>query len=247
MGTEVDDGLVLVVVGTDTGVGKTWVGAALARALARRGLRVIAVKPVESGCGETPGPAEDGVILAEASGQTEPRAALVRLRAPVAPPVAADLEGVALDLDELVGRARRFGAECDVLLVEGAGGLCSPLSWDGDLVDVARALDGVVLLVGSDRLGVVNHVVLTMTVALGASLSPLGVVLTAPLAPDASTGTNADTLRRTLGGRESGSLYDRVVEAPRGDWANGGAWVEEVVRWVTDATARDRTWPGGAS
>src|SRR6185436_1437495 len=107
--TAADECLYLVVAGTDTGVGKTWVCAALARALVERGLRVTAVKPVESGCGETVGPEEDGVVLAEATGQERPREALLRLRAPVAPPVAADLEGVEVRLHPLVERIRGYG------------------------------------------------------------------------------------------------------------------------------------------
>src|SRR5262245_13552878 len=99
----------IVIAGTDTGVGKTRVATGLAVALASRGARVVAVKPIESGCGDEPSPAEDGVALAEATGQSEPRAALLRLRTPVAPPVAADLEGVSIDLAALVSRTRRYG------------------------------------------------------------------------------------------------------------------------------------------
>jgi dethiobiotin synthetase len=233
-----DGCLFVAVAGTDTGVGKTWVAAALARALTERGLRVTAVKPLESGCGESPCATEDGAVLAEATGQGEPRAALVRLRAPVAPPVAADGEGVAIDLAGLIDRVRSFGAASDVVLVEGAGGLCSPLSWDGDLLDVARALDARVLVVGCDRLGVVNHTVLTFHSILGDWLIPLGVVLTPPESADASTGTNAGALARVLGGREGGLPYDRVAAVSRGDWRT--ADLAAVVSWVSEALAEVR-------
>lgn len=204
----------IVIAGTDTGVGKTRVATGLAVALAARGARVVAVKPVESGCGDEPSPAEDGVALAEATGQDAPREALLRLRAPVAPPVAADLEGVSIDLGALVARTREHGRGADVVLVEGAGGLCSPLSWTGDLVDVARGLDAVALVVGADRLGVVNHTLLTVIAMAAADVLPIGFVLSAPDRPDASTGTNAGTLRRVLA-RVAPPLAGRIVTLPR--------------------------------
>jgi dethiobiotin synthetase len=222
-------GRFVAISGTDTGVGKTCVGAGLARALAARGARVLAVKPVESGCGGEVSAAEDGALLAAATGQAAPRAALVRLRAPVAPPVAADLEGVEIQLDALVERVRAYGEGADLTLVEGAGGLCSPLSWGGDLVDVARALGAPVLVVGSDRLGVVNHALLTVRALVAARLTPLGVVLSAPEAADASTGTNAATLRRVLPEKVRG----RVATLPRVATADeAAAHLADVAAWL---------------
>jgi dethiobiotin synthetase len=86
---------VVCVTGTDTEVGKTWVTAALGAALVAQGRSVVAIKPVESGVALDG--VEDGALLAEATGQRAPLQALTRLRAPVAPPVAADREGVRLD------------------------------------------------------------------------------------------------------------------------------------------------------
>src|SRR5438105_13586087 len=94
----------IVITGTDTGVGKTCGGTGLARALTLRGYRVIAIKPIESGCREAVSPDEDGVLLAGATGQSEPTAALLRLYAAVAPPVAADMEVIPIDMDALVDR-----------------------------------------------------------------------------------------------------------------------------------------------
>jgi dethiobiotin synthetase len=230
-----DDCLFLVVTGTDTGVGKTWVGAALARELTRRGYRVTAVKPIETGCDASTEATEDGVILATATDQEHPRRALLRLRTPVAPPVAAESEGVEIELDALFESICTYSRSSDVVLVEGAGGLCSPLAWDADLLDLAAALGASVLLVGSDRLGVVNHVVLTINTLLAGSEPFLGVVLTAPETEDASTGTNADTLRRVLGGGESNRGYDRVVTVGRGDWHDAGGELDPVVSWVEEA------------
>jgi dethiobiotin synthetase len=204
----------LVVAGTDTGVGKTFVTVALAHALQRRGARVVAVKPVESGCGEGPRDHEDGALLALATGQAEPCEALVRLRTPVTPALAADMEGVVVDVPALATRIRQLGDAADVVLVEGAGGLLSPLAWDRDLTHLARDLDDArVLLVGSDRLGVLHHVHATVQVLCDTWLQPLGVVLSAPGVPDASTGTNAASLRRQLAAYRN--LDGRIVTVPR--------------------------------
>jgi hypothetical protein len=77
---------VLLITGTDRGVGKTWVGRALGRTLAAAGRRVVAIKPVETGT-------DDGALLAAATGQAEPLAALHRLEAAVDPALAADRAG----------------------------------------------------------------------------------------------------------------------------------------------------------
>lgn len=208
----------VVVAGTDTGVGKTFVASGIARALATRGLRVVAVKPVETGCA-SPDPAdgEDGVELARATAQREPLAALERLRAPLAPAVAAELEGASIDVDALTDRIAACGRAADVVLVEGAGGLLSTLSWTRDLTHVASRLDAPVLLVGADRLGTLNHVRLSLQVLLDAWVMPLGVVLSAPPAPDASTGRNAAALRRLspIPQLSAVPLADRLLELPR--------------------------------
>ena len=130
---------VLLIVGTDTGVGKTWTGCALARILCRGGRRVVAVKPVETGCPGAPAETEDGVALARATGQAEPLHALLRFRESVAPSEAADREGTQIDFDDLVRRVREHAACADLALVEGAGGLLSPLTWEHNAVELARA------------------------------------------------------------------------------------------------------------
>jgi len=155
-------GRFIVVTGTDTGVGKTVVAAGLGRALARAGRKVVAIKPLESGCGPEPVDTEDGALLAEATGQTAPRHALLRLRAPLAPARAAELERIPVDVAGLTAALRGFGERSEVVLVEGAGGLLAPLSWSRTIADVAAEIAARVLVVGADRLGVQNHVLLTL-------------------------------------------------------------------------------------
>src|SRR5262249_36880763 len=153
---------------------------------------------------------------AAATGQASPRAALVRLRAALTPALAAEREGVALDVEALATAVRRAGDGAEFVIVEGAGGLLSPLSWESDITTLAHRLDGDatrVLVVGSDRLGVINHAPLTVQVLLDTWLMPLGVVLSAPAVADASTGTNAAALRRRLAAYAG--VHDRIATCPR--------------------------------
>lgn len=202
----------VVVTGTDTGVGKTVVTAGLARALVRAGKRTLAIKLVESGCDGSAPATEDGALLADATGQDRPRQALVRCRAPLAPALAAEREGVRIDVDALARTVRDFGASMDFVLVEGAGGLLAPLSWDRDITHVASALEARVLVAGSDRLGVVNHALLTINGCIAGWNVPLGVVLGAAATADESTGSNVAALSRMLVHHH---LQDRVTAIPR--------------------------------
>ncbi|RYE86634.1 MAG: dethiobiotin synthase, partial [Myxococcales bacterium] len=132
--------MIVTVVGTGTDVGKTFVTAALAAALRRRGVDVAAWKPVASGV--TPGePAADASELAAALGRPiEPP--LHSFEPPLSPHLAARRAGVAIDIDALAARAHALAAGRAVTLVETAGGLLSPLSDTTTNADLARALGG---------------------------------------------------------------------------------------------------------
>lgn len=151
-------------------------------------MRVVAIKPIETGGGE------DGERLAAATGQDAPKRALVELREPLTPALAADREGVKLDFDAIVSQIRDAAKDADVAIVEGAGGLLSPITWDSDATTLARALDATVVLVASDALGTISAVH-----TASACFPPFVIALIEPASRDASTGTNADALRRRLG------------------------------------------------
>lgn len=187
---------VTLIVGTDTGVGKTWITCALARALKDAGQEVIAVKPIETDCLDPPRMDEDGIQLAEATGQSGPKRALVRLPGQVAAAIAADQAGITLDYDDLVARIRALAAPGMPLLVEGAGGLLSPLTWTDNHLDLAHSLDARVLLVAADRLGTIGHTLMALRVLQAERVPVLGVVLNQPGEPDDSTRTNAGALAR---------------------------------------------------
>ncbi len=187
---------ITLVVGTDTGVGKTWVSCALARAVQAAGQQVVAVKPLETGCGEPPSAEEDGARLAGATGQSGPLRALIRLPGFVTPAIAADQAGVTLDYNELISRLRSLATADTVLIVEGVGGLLSPLTWEENHLDLAHSLDARVVLVSADRLGTLNHTLMALRVLRMEKVNVLGIVLNQPGEPDESTRTNAAALAR---------------------------------------------------
>jgi dethiobiotin synthetase len=162
----------VVVTGTGTDIGKTWLGARVLTRLREDGLRVAARKPVqsfESGAGPT-----DAQVLADATGE-DPRDVCPAHRwyeRPLAPPMAADVLGRApFTISDLVGEIT-WPDGVDVGLVEGVGGPRSPLAADGDTVDLVRALSpSVVVLVGDAGLGAIN------AVRLSAAALPAAIVV----------------------------------------------------------------------
>ncbi|HZR80834.1 MAG TPA: dethiobiotin synthase [Candidatus Binatia bacterium] len=189
----------LFVTGTDTGVGKTFVACALALALRRHGRRVAVMKPVETGVDGEP---EDALRLRAAAGDPASLADVCpyRLRAPLAPAIAARLEHTMIDVDRLVALIRRRADAADVLLVEGAGGLLVPVHGRTTWAEVAERVGFPLLLVGANRLGTINHCALTARVAATAGLSVAGFVLSQP-APqtDESSSSNAAAVAEFTG------------------------------------------------
>lgn len=204
----------VLVTGTASGVGKTWVTRALARTLARQGRRVLAVKPVEVGCEAAETGQEDGTILAEATGQAAPRSALIRYGPPLAPALASGMEAEPVDFDALLLQLEPFRAEADVVLLEGTGGLLTPITWEWNAVELARSLGAGALVVGRDQAETLNQMLLTLSALELGGVDLLGVVLTPPLEPDASTGLNAGAISR-LSGLDRVLAVDRDAD-PRG-------------------------------
>lgn len=177
----------LFVTGTDTDVGKTRVTGLLARAARQQGRTVVACKVVASGV--PPGhPGDDATHLGEAAGH----APLVfgTWETPVSPHRAALLEGRPAPTDLLVS-IRALHA--DVVLVEGVGGWRVPISVSPPLwvEDLAHATAGEVVVVAANRLGVLNHTLLTLDAVRRSGLRVRAVVLSSPTrSTDASTPWN---------------------------------------------------------
>jgi dethiobiotin synthetase len=168
------------ITGTDTGVGKTQIGVLLAKALTRKNIKVIPRKPIETGCKNISGAliASDALALKQASGYEGELREVCRYRfAPAVSPVrAAHLSNRQLTIEQMV-RACGHNVENGFTLVEGAGGLYSPLSEDGLNVDLAIALQLPVLLVAKDILGTLNQVLLNVEAINKHGLSLVGIVL----------------------------------------------------------------------
>lgn len=154
----------IFVAGAGTDIGKTYVACALIGAWRERGLRVDALKPAASGIDpDRIGDSDAGRLLA-ALGRDLADATLdalspFRFEAPLAPHLAARREGRRLVLADLVAPCRRRLAtrDVDILLIEGAGGVMSPIAEDGTNLDLIEALDAPVLLVGGSYLGAMSH------------------------------------------------------------------------------------------
>jgi dethiobiotin synthetase len=197
---------VLLVTGTDTGIGKTVVTSAIAAALAARGVRVAVAKPAETGCAPDP---EDALALRAAAGDPSPIEAICpwTLPDPLAPALAAARAGVRIDVDGLVAHLRTRAAAADVLLIEGAGGLLVPLHGTTTFADLASRLPARVVVVVGSRLGAINHALLTLEVLERRGIAIAGYVVN-ELGPrdDLAIATNDGLLRARTAARHLGTV-----------------------------------------
>jgi dethiobiotin synthetase len=189
----------LFITGTDTGVGKTFVACGLAALLRDHGYRVGVMKPAETGCAERDGElfAEDGARLKEASGCGEPieKICPYRLPEPLAPSIAAERAGVTIDIDRIMDIYQQISSAHDLTLVEGAGGLMVPLLSSYTYADLAKVLKLPLIVVAANRLGAINHLLLTLEHASCKGLCTLGYVLNST---SNETSLAADTNREVL-------------------------------------------------
>jgi dethiobiotin synthetase len=186
------------ITGTDTGVGKTVLAAAVCAALAARGERVAAFKPVVTGLDEEAGewPRDHELLASVASaGQSPEDVAPVRLGPPVSPHYAAELAGTTIEPRKLADAARAAGERADWLVCEGVGGLMVPFT-PGYLVrDLALDLDLPVLVAARPGLGTINHSLLTLDAARVGGLTVGAVVITPwPGEPDGIHESNRATI-----------------------------------------------------
>ena len=154
------------VTGTDTGVGKTLISAALVHHFAIEGYRSAGLKPVAAGCEWQDGHllSEDVVQLVAASNVAVDLDLInpYAFAPPIAPHIAAEKAGVSIELPVIRQAYDALQADVDSVMVEGVGGFCVPLGADIDTADLAQALGLPVLLVVGMRLGCINHALLTL-------------------------------------------------------------------------------------
>lgn len=181
---------IIFITGTDTGAGKTVLTALLVRFLRARSVNAVALKPVCSG-----GRDDARVLRAAMDGalsldEINPW----HFRAPIAPLLAARRERRHVHLAEVLAHVRAMQKRFDVLLIEGAGGLLSPLGENFDSGDLIAALGALPVVVAPNRLGAVNHILLTLEALPHSAAAGARVVLVSPSKRDAAAATNAGLL-----------------------------------------------------
>jgi dethiobiotin synthetase len=195
----------LYVAGAHTDVGKTHVACALIRAARARGLRCDAFKPVLSGFDQADWATSDAGRLLAALGRTEAdldAVAPLRFAAPLAPPLAARREGMRLRLAEILDRCRAWlaASSADLRLLEGVGGLMSPIAEDGTALDLPQRLGLASVLVGGSYLGAVSHTLTALEVMRSRGLPVLAVVVNEHASPGAPDFAETVELVKTFAG-----------------------------------------------
>jgi len=190
--------------GTDTGVGKTVVTAGLAGFYRQLGMRVGVMKPIESGCkrledGLHP---EDALFLKKMSSSPDALDLIVpyRLEPPLTPSVAAEMEGVEIDLEAIKRIYQQLERNYDLMLVEGVGGVMAPLYKRSTSVDLVRLLGIPVIVVARNTLGTINHTLLTVEHARQRGLTLVGIIVNnCDADPDVSSETNPEVIKQLSG------------------------------------------------
>ncbi|MGB7769363.1 MAG: dethiobiotin synthase [Verrucomicrobiia bacterium] len=185
------------ITGTDTGVGKTVLTGLLARYLRECGARVAALKPVCSGGRDDARALHAALNGALTLDEINPW----HFRAPMAPVRAARRERKRVKLPQVLAHVRAMQRRFDVLLIEGAGGLLSPLGEDFNSRDLIASLRATPIIVCPNRLGVVNQVLLTLEALPHSVAAKARVVLMSPPKPCISSKTNAHLLAEHFDGK----------------------------------------------
>jgi dethiobiotin synthetase len=207
------------ITGTDTGVGKTVVAAALAIVLRESGRDVGVFKPVASGCvrrreGLVSEDAEFLAKVAEAP-ETLEEISPIRFEAPLAPTVAAARAGVETDLEPMWEAWRRIRDAHEILLVEGIGGILCPVTPAMSVADLAKEFRLPLLVVARSTRGTINHTALVIEAARARGLAVAGVVINRynHESPDLAEMTSPDEIWRVTGVRVLGLVpEDRATD-----------------------------------
>lgn len=213
----------IFITGTDTGVGKTIVSAAIIRALIKKDIKVGAMKPIETGCIKARGNGQkakgkrqdktlipsDGMFLKEMAGMDDSIDLItpIRFGHPFAPIVASDIEKKPIEIKKIMDTYGELSKKYDFMVVEGVGGLLVPIlkrqktKGKGQKVyfvtDLIRELKLPIVVVARPTLGTINHTLLTVNYALKEGIDVLGVIINHhnPPTGDVAEKTNPDVLK----------------------------------------------------
>jgi len=213
----------LFITGTDTDVGKTFVAASIVRRLRARGLRVGVYKPAASGCQLQDGTlvSDDALALWEAAGQPGALADVCPqcFAASLAPHLAALAEHRKIDTALLRSGLDRWLDNSDIVIVEGAGGLLSPLGPTDYVATLAGDLGLPLIVVADNSIGMIHRTLATLLAAekFAAPLAVAGVILNQVRQPDASSASNLAELQARCAAPVLG-VVEQGGEAPDIDW-----------------------------
>jgi len=168
------------VTGTDTGVGKTVIAAALIKAAGLLGVKACGMKPVETGCareGNVMMPS-DGMFLKEIARMDETVSQITPccFEHALAPMVSAEMEGTSIDINKIRGAFDKLGRSYQAIIVEGVGGLLVPINRDYFVLDLAKEMRLPMVVVARPGLGTINHTLLTVNYALREGLNVAGII-----------------------------------------------------------------------
>jgi len=181
------------ITGTDTGVGKTIISAALIKAAHMLGLKACGMKPIETGCSkqkfkvqsskfkvqDTDLTPHDGMFLKKIACVNASLDLItpIRFENPLAPLTASEIEGRVVDLRTIKNAYQKLSLEYDAMIVEGIGGLLVPIRKNYFVLDLASDLGLPVVVVARPGLGTINHTMLTVNYALKAGLTVAGIII----------------------------------------------------------------------
>jgi dethiobiotin synthetase len=241
------------VTGTDTGVGKTVVAAALAICLRQRGLNVGVMKPVETGVRERGSTLSDAEYLRAAGRVVDPVDVIspYRLAAPLAPLAAARQAGTVIEMDRILAAYERLAAGHTLMVVEGIGGVLVPIGHHFNVRDLIARLGLPTVVVGRATLGGVNHALLTVEALKQRRIAILGIVLNhaaipsepswkRPDAIDTRQGDSTVELVKELSGVPVlGPLRHEPMLAQARDAGSGKVAAEDAIRTLADLIMKD--------
>jgi len=169
----------LFVTGTDTNVGKTFITAGISATLTAEGAKTGVYKPVQTGA--TRGLdkellADDIEFIKKIASEAKTKCSYI-LEAPAAPSVAADIEDLKIEKDTIKKDYEELKKSCDIVIVEGAGGLMTPFGKDFLAADIAKMLNLPIVIVARAELGTINHTLLTVEFAKKKGLKIAGIII----------------------------------------------------------------------
>jgi dethiobiotin synthetase len=193
------------ITGTDTGVGKTLITAALAWSLTRAGRSVAVMKPIQTGT-SLPGMTDIEFVETALGTKYDPEdACIYKFSEPLSPLAASEISGTRIDTGKITDAYRRLRSAHDIVIVEGAGGLLVPIKEDYLMSDLASDLGLPLLIVARPGLGTLNHTSLTVEAARKRGIDVLGVVINRfPASPGLAERTNPEQIARMTGASIAG-------------------------------------------